>query len=160
MKKVLILLLFLLPASLMWLSCGGGSLQQHHNQRSQDTAPSSPITSAPAAEPAGVYIVNADTDVRAPISPISAGNTPGMMVVTPNRAQTLVFSGNGTQFSDNQFTIINNATEANAAHLSFGTGRRNDGELRRFPGQLHRLCCPAQCAGGRAASPGAVEVIV
>jgi len=35
-----------------------------------------------------------------------------MMVLTPNRAQTLVFSGSGTQSSDNQFTIISNAGES------------------------------------------------
>ena len=40
------------------------------------------------------------------------------MVVTPNRTQTLVFSANGTQFSDNQFTIINNASESAAAHVT------------------------------------------
>jgi hypothetical protein len=40
-----------------------------------------------------------------------------MMVVTPNLAQTLVFSANGTQFSDNQLTIINNAGESPASHL-------------------------------------------
>jgi len=40
-----------------------------------------------------------------------------MMVVTPNLAQTLVFSGNGTQFSDNQFTIIDNASESAASHV-------------------------------------------
>jgi hypothetical protein len=39
------------------------------------------------------------------------------MVVTPNIAQTLVFSGNGTPFSDNQFTIINNATESATGHV-------------------------------------------
>ena len=67
---------------------------------------------------AGVYIVNAETDVRANAVPISAGQTPGMMVVTPNRAQTLVFSGDGTQFSDNQFTIINNASESPSGQVS------------------------------------------
>jgi hypothetical protein len=39
------------------------------------------------------------------------------MVVTPNMAQTLVFSGNGTPFSDNQFTILNNATESATGHV-------------------------------------------
>jgi hypothetical protein len=61
---------------------------------------------------AGVYIVDAQNDVRANVAAISAGNTPGMMVLTPNRAQTLVFSGNGTQFSDNALTFINNAGES------------------------------------------------
>jgi hypothetical protein len=41
-----------------------------------------------------------------------------MMVVTPNRAQTLVFSGSNTLSSDNAFSIINNLTESDAAHLT------------------------------------------
>ncbi len=41
-----------------------------------------------------------------------------MMVLTPNRTLTLVFSGNGTQFSDNQLTIINNATESAAGSIA------------------------------------------
>ncbi|MFZ0796315.1 MAG: hypothetical protein WCA13_20170 [Terriglobales bacterium] len=118
MKRVLILLLFLLPTSLTWLSCGGSS--------PSGTTPTSGLkyrafitnnVSAGTAA-AGIYIVDAVNDVRATGSPISVGNTPGMMVVTPNRAQTLVFSGNGTQFSDNVFSVINNASEMNAAHVT------------------------------------------
>ncbi len=68
---------------------------------------------------AGLVIVNAQTDVRPPgVAPISAGNTPGMMVVTPNRAYTLVFSGTNTQSSDNQFTIVNNTGETTAGHVA------------------------------------------
>ena len=115
MKRVLILLLFLLPASLLELSCGssapsssgGGSGLKYRAFVTNN------VTSGSGS--AGVYIVNAQTDVRALVSPIAAGNTPGIMVLTPNRTLTLVFSGNGTQFSDNQFTIINNATEAAVA---------------------------------------------
>jgi hypothetical protein len=112
LKKVLILLLSLLPASLILLSCGsstpsssgGGSGLKYRAFITNSVSAGTGL--------AGVYIVDAAKDVRAPVSPISAGNTPGMMVLTPNRTLTLVFSGNGTQFSDNQFTIINNATEA------------------------------------------------
>lgn len=119
LRKVLILLSFLLPASLTWLSCGGSS-----------SAPSTTKTSGVAyrafitnsvssgSQTAGVYIVNAQTDVRPATAPISAGNTPGMMVLTPNRAQTLVFSSNGTASSDNQFTIINNAGESASFHFN------------------------------------------
>jgi hypothetical protein len=67
---------------------------------------------------AGVYIVDASKDVRSVAAPISAGNTPEKMVVTPNRVQTIVFSGNGSQFSDNQLTVINNAAESAAAHVT------------------------------------------
>ena len=116
MKRVLILLLFLLPASLVWLSCGGGSSSS--GSKSSGLSYRAFISnSVSASTQAGVYIVNALKDVRGTISPISAGNTPGMMVVTPNLAQTLVFSGNGTQFSDNQFTIISNGSETAASNV-------------------------------------------
>jgi hypothetical protein len=66
----------------------------------------------------GVNIVNAETDLRATtVGAISAGATPGMMVVTPNRAATLVYSGYGTNNPDDVFTIISNAKESSAAQL-------------------------------------------
>ena len=67
---------------------------------------------------AGIFVADAVNDVRATGSAISAGNTPGMMAVTPNRAQTLVFSGDGTQFSDNLFSVISNAKETGAAQVT------------------------------------------
>jgi len=107
---------FLLPASLTWLSCGGGSSSS--SSRTSGLAYRAFVSnSVTASTAAGVYIVNALNDTRGPLSPISAGNTPGMMVVTPNLAQTLVFSANGTQFSDNQLTIIDNAGESGGSHL-------------------------------------------
>ena len=118
LKRVLILLFSLLPASLMWLSCGGSS--SSGSTTTSGVAYRAFITNSVSAgtAAAGVNIVNAATDVRAGGTTISAGNTPGMMVLTPNRAQTVVFSGNGTQFSDNQLTIINNTSESNAAHIT------------------------------------------
>ncbi len=115
MKKALILLVFLLPASLILLSCGGYSSPSGGGSGIKYRAFITNNVSAGTGL-AGVYIVDAAKDVRGAFSPISAGNTPGMMVLTPNRNLTLVFSGNGTQFSDNQFTIINNATETAIGH--------------------------------------------
>ncbi|MGA9933201.1 MAG: hypothetical protein WBQ13_19810, partial [Terriglobales bacterium] len=117
MKKVLILFVFLLPASLMWLSCGGSSKSGSGASGIAFRAFLSNNVSA-GTTLSGVYIVNAQDDVRGPVAPISAGNTPGMMVVTPNRTQTLVFSGDGLQTSDNQFTIITNATEKATYHFT------------------------------------------
>jgi hypothetical protein len=118
LKRALILLFSVLPASLILLSCGA-------------TTPSSSgggsglkyrafVTNAvgSGSGSAGVFVLNAATDVRGAVAPIAAGNTPGMMVLTPNRLQTLVFSGTGTQFTDNQFTIINNTSESAAAHVT------------------------------------------
>jgi hypothetical protein len=117
LKKALILLLFLSPASLILLSCGGYSAPSGGGSGIKYRAFITNDVSAGTGL-AGVYIVDAANDVRGGISPISAGNTPGMMVLTPNRTLTLVFSGNGTQFSDNQFTIISNAGEAEAGHVT------------------------------------------
>ncbi len=114
LKRVLILLFSLLPASLILLSCGYSSPSSSGTGSALKYRAF--ITNSVA--PSGVYIVNAQTDVRAAVSPISAGHTPGMMVVTPNRTLTLVFSGDGTQFSDNQLTVINNATESAAGSIA------------------------------------------
>jgi DNA-binding beta-propeller fold protein YncE len=54
-----------------------------------------------------VQIIDAAKDVRAFVNPISAGATPGLMAVTPNRVQTLVFSA-----ADNRLTLISNGGES------------------------------------------------
>jgi hypothetical protein len=118
LKRVLILLFSLLPASSILLSCGGYSSPSSGGGTGIKYRAFITNNVSAGTGFAGVYIVDAAKDLRGSISPISAGNTPGMMVVTPNRTQTLVFSGNGTQFSDNQFTIINNATEAAAGQVT------------------------------------------
>ncbi len=114
LKRVPILLLFLLPACLICLSCGGSS----SGGGSSTSGIKYRAFISDSVNLAGVYILNAQDDVRGPRSPITAGATPGMMVVTPNKAQTLVFSGNGLQSSDNAFSLINNASEQNAAHVT------------------------------------------
>jgi hypothetical protein len=102
----------------MWLSCGGsvtaGSTKT--SGLSYRAFIINNVSSGTAA--AGVYIINALKDQLAAVPPISGGNTPRMMVVTPNRAQTLVFSGNGTQSSDNKLTIIDNSKEAASGGLT------------------------------------------
>ncbi len=117
LKRALILLLFLLPAILMCVSCGSSN-----TAGTQTTVPKyrALVTNRVSAGSlsAGVYTVDAENDLRANVSPISAGNTPGMMVVTPNQAETVVFSGNGTLSSDNQLTIINNGTGSAAGHVN------------------------------------------
>lgn len=89
MKRVLIPLLFLLAASMVSLSCGNSSPASTQTSGLKYRAFISNGVSAGTLS-AGVYIIDAQNDVRGRSSAISAGNTPGMMVVTPNRAQTLV----------------------------------------------------------------------
>lgn len=117
MKKIPILLLFVLPASFICLSCGGSSPSATRTSGLPYRAFISNSVSSGASS-AGVYVVNALSDVRPAVAPIAAGNNPGMMVLTPNLGLTLVFSGIGTQASDNQFTVINNASESAVGHVS------------------------------------------
>ena len=122
LRKALILLLFVLPASAVWVSCGGynSSGNTQTSGVKYRAFVSNGVSSGTSV--AGVFILNAQIDVRPNVAPISAGNTPGMMVVSPNRAQTLVFSGSGTLGSDNQLVFINNASESAAAHLTLPGG--------------------------------------
>jgi len=156
LKKAQILLIFMLPATLMWLSCGAtpsGSTQTSGiKYRAFITNNVSAGTAA-----AGIFIVDASRDVRAPGAAISAGGTPGMMVVTPNRAQTLVFSGNGTQFSDNQFSLINNAGESNAAHVTL-PGMTESFVVSPDSSSVY-VAVPAPTVAVVGQSPGVVEVI-
>jgi hypothetical protein len=154
LKKVLILLSSLLPFVLL-LSCGytapsGGGQTSGLKYRAFFTNSVSSSTGV-----AGVYIVDAIKDVRATTSPISAGNTPGMMVLTPNRSQTIVFSGIGTQFSDNQFTLINNTTEAAAATGHF-TGNTESIVVSPDSSTAYAAVPTTPVVGQ---SPGVVEVV-
>jgi hypothetical protein len=117
LKKIPILLLFVLPASLICLGCGNGTPSSSRTSGLPYRAFISNSVSSGTSS-AGVYVINALSDVRPAVAPIPAGNNPGMMVVTPNLALTLVFSGIGTQASDNQFTVINNASESAVGHVS------------------------------------------
>jgi hypothetical protein len=116
--KKLLLLLVLLPVNLTLLSCYSAPSGSSQTAGIKYRAFVSDSVSAGTSS-AGVYIVDAQNDIHpGGLAPIAAGNTPGMMVVTPNRAQTLVFSGNNLLSSDNTFNIINNAAEFNAARLT------------------------------------------
>ena len=142
MKRALILLSFLLPVSLLFLSCGsspsgsGGSGLKFRAFISNVLA--------------GVQIIDAEKDVRAPVQAISAGATAGLMVVTPNRVQTLVFSK-----SDNKLTLISNAGESASTQITL------PGFTESFvvsPDSLTAYIA-VPTAPVVAQSPGAVEVL-
>jgi hypothetical protein len=113
LKRALILVSFLLPVSLLFLSCGGsttssgssGSGLKSRAFISQDVSAGNVI--------AGVQIIDAEKDQRAFVSPITGGATPGLMMVTPNRSLTLVFSP-----SDNKLTFLSNASESASAQAT------------------------------------------
>ena len=115
MRKLLIPALLLLALTLP--NCGSSSSGVKTSGIPYRAFVSNSVSGSTAA---GVYIVNAETDVH-PIglAPIGAGTTPGMMVVTPNRSQTLVFSpGANPQFPENLLTIIRNSSESSVGHVS------------------------------------------
>lgn len=117
MRKLLIPAAWIMTG-LALLSCGSSSSSggAHTSGITYRAFVTNSVTAGTSV--AGIYIVNALLDIHPTgLTPISAGNTPGMMVVTPNLAQTLVYSGYNTTNPDNQFSIINNATETNAAHV-------------------------------------------
>ena len=143
LKRALILLSFLLPVSLVFLSCGSSPSSSGGGSGLKFRAFISNVL-------AGVQIIDAEKDVRAPVQAISAGATPGLMVVTPNRVQTLVFSK-----SDNKLTLISNAGESASAQITL------PGFTESFvvsPDSLTAyIAVPTAPVGAQ--SPGAVEVL-
>lgn len=121
LRKLLIPLFFLLPVSLFLPSCGSNASSSGNKTSGIHFRAFLSNNVSAGSSSAGIYIVNAANDVRTGgLAPITAGSSPGMMVVTPNRAITLVFSGNNTQFADNQIALISNAAEGNSGNLSLG----------------------------------------
>jgi hypothetical protein len=155
LKRALILLLSVLPASLILLSCGysAPSNSQGGSGLTDRAFLTNFVTAGTGS--AGVYIVDAARDLRANIAPLSAGGAPGMMVLTPNRGQTLVFSGTGTQFTDNQFTIINNTSESAAGRVTLpGT---TESFVVSPDGSAAYVAVPTAPVVGQ--SPGLMEVV-
>jgi len=117
LKRALLLFFILLAATLTLLSCGNTPSSNSSLSGVAYRAFFSEQVSAGTIS-AGLYIVDARNDLRAAVGPMGAGATPGKMVVTPNRAQTLVFSGYLGAGSDNLLTVITNAQEAGTGSLS------------------------------------------
>ena len=108
----------LLSASLSLLSCGGYSSSGTSNTSGIAYRAFFSEQVSAGTIGAGIYTVDAQNDFLPGIVPISAGTTPGKMVVTPNRAQTLVFSGYVGAGSDNVLTVITNAKESPAGGVT------------------------------------------
>jgi hypothetical protein len=154
LKRVLILLFSLLPPSLVLLSCGATPSASTQTSGLKYRALISNNVSAGTLV-AGVYILDAQKDMRGNTSPLSAGNNPGMMVVAPNLAQTLAFSSSGTQGSDNQLTFINNAAETASNHLTL-PGLTESIVISPDSSSAYAAVPTAQVIGQ---SPGLVEAI-
>jgi hypothetical protein len=148
LNRVLLLLLFLLAASLTLPSCGSSSSPGTKSGLANRAFFTEDVSAGTIS--AGVYIVDAQNDVRAAVSPIGAGNAPGMMVLTPNRTQTLVFSSD-----ENLLTIINNAPESVAGNLTL-PGFTESFVVSPDSNTAYVAVPTARVVGQ---SPGAIEVI-
>jgi hypothetical protein len=150
LKRSLILVSCVLSVSLVLLSCGstptssggGGSGLKFRAFISQDVNASNVS--------AGVQIIDAQKDVRAPVAPISAGAKPGMMVVTPNRLETLVFSD-----ADNKLTFISNSSESAFAQITLPGF--TESIVVSPDSSTAYVAVPTASVVGQ--SPGAVEVV-
>lgn len=113
MKRCLFLLLAFVWISLLFLSCGYSSPSSSSNTSAIKfrALVSQDVSGGNVA--AGVQIVDTQTDLLFLGTLINAGATPGMMVVTPNRNATLVFSK-----ADLSLNVITNAAETNAGHAT------------------------------------------
>jgi len=150
LKKALIVVLCVLPVSLVLLSCGStpssssssGSGLKFRAFISQDVSAGNVS--------AGVQIIDAQKDARAFVAPISAGARPGLMVETPNRVQTLVFSD-----ADNKLTLISNGGESASAQTTLPGFTES---IVVSPDSLTAyIAVPTAPVVGQ--SPGAVEVV-
>jgi hypothetical protein len=145
LRRTLILLSFFLSASLVFLSCGSSSTTSAPTITTRAF-----VSQDVSGAGAGVLIVDADRDTRGFAAPIAAGATPGKMVVTPNRAQTLVFSA-----ADSTLTFISNGSQSAASHLTL------PGFAESFvvspDSQTAYVAVPTAPVVGQ--SPGVVEVI-
>jgi DNA-binding beta-propeller fold protein YncE len=112
LKKSALLAVALTLASFGLVCCGKGS--------KSTTKPTSGLTtrvfasqsvSSLTASP-GIIIVNGELDTLARASEISAGSSPGLMAISPERATVLVFDS-----ASNNVNIINTKTEALAGTI-------------------------------------------
>lgn len=149
MKKSVLLPVTLALTSFGLVGCGGG--------KKSTATPVSGLTtrvfasqsiSSLTASP-GLIIINGLTDTRARAPVISAGTSPGLMAISPQRAIVMVFDS-----TTNNVDIVNTKTESLAGTIS-------------LPGPTTSMIAPTNSAGYAAvpgapligSPPGAVEVM-
>jgi hypothetical protein len=138
LKRTALVLVILVLASVDFISCGssGSSIHKPPSGLSTRVLASQDISSTSSA--GGLFIVNAQTDILARASEISAGNTPGPMTLSPTRATLLAYDPTTVSVQ-----VINTTTEANTGRIS-------------LPGPVSSMVLPATTSIGYAAVPTAV----
>jgi hypothetical protein len=148
LRRTLTLVWFLLAVTLFFVSCS--SSNNNGSATGSGLKFRAFITQDVFAAGAGVQIIDAQLDQRARVAPIQAGSTPGMMVVTPNRVQTLVFSP-----ADNRLTLISNGGES--ASASIVLPGFTESYVVSSDSLTAYIAIPTAHVAGQ--SPGAVEIL-
>ena len=108
-----------------------------------------PSTAFPGGVPAGLFVIDASRDLRAPAF-VSTSNLPGMLVLAPNKKLTLAYSA-----ADNSVAVVNNTTESSSGAIT-------------LPGSTESIAVSPDATRAYAAvnnapvfgqSPGAIEVM-
>ena len=106
-------------------------------------------TAFPSGVPAGLFVIDASQDVRAPAF-ISTSNLPGLLVLAPNKKLTLAYSA-----ANDSVSIVNNAAESSSSPVT-------------LPGTTESIAVSPDASTAYAAvnnapifgqPPGAIEVI-
>ena len=138
LKRTVLVFVILVLASFSFISCGYSSKSYYKPPSglstrvlvSQDVSSSSSL--------GGLIIVNGQKDILARSSEISAGNTPGLMTLSPTRATLLAYDPSTVSIQ-----VINATTETNTGRIS-------------LPGPVSSMALPATSSIGYATVPTAV----
>ena len=122
MKRLLFLFSLVAASCLLWSNCGSSNSTttvssttgiKHRAFVSQDVTAGSVF--------AGLRVINVDTDVmpsQITIAPSTTFWAPKFMVLTPNRAHTVISSSLGTAFPPNALYVVNNVNETAGPPIS------------------------------------------
>jgi hypothetical protein len=150
LKRTVLVPVILVLASVGFISCGSSSSSIHKPPSGLSTRVLASQDISSSSSVGGLIIVNAQTDILARASEISAGNTPGLMTLSPTRATLLAYDPSTVSVQ-----VINTTTETNTGRIS-------------LPGPASSMVLPATTSIGYAAVPtaavngypsGAVEVM-
>src|SRR5260370_18160583 len=137
LKRTVVVRVILVLASVGFISCGSSSSSIHKPPSGLSTRVLASQDISSSSSVGGLIIVNAQTDILARASEISAGNTPGLMTLSPTRATLLAYDPSTVSVQ-----VINTTTETNTGRIS-------------LPGPASSMVLPATTSIGYAAVPTA-----
>ena len=113
MKKRILVLVIGLWASFTFVSCSGYNATSSQSNLKQRVLASQSVTATLTF--GDLVILNGENDTIPRIPPLSAGNSPGMMVLSPTRNIAAAFDAAG-----NAIYAINTTTESNIGNVRLG----------------------------------------